>query len=168
MEPIVKNRLCEAPTAHFRFFLNRSTSCFVVSVLPQGPVDTNWEFMCNKLFDGWNWYVCDSHALDSASVLVTGEDGQISNRIDTVWKVMGWNRRWGKPMTYKVYTCHRFSPEAQNRTRIGLLSSRIMWLSGISGQQTHALISPRGSTIKLPWVCTVTSRSSSWYDLWSC
>ena len=50
----------------------------------------------------------------------------------------------------------------------GYLSVRIMWLSGISGHGVNSLISQWGSTIKSPWVCSVTSRYPSWYYLRCC
>ena len=40
-----------------------------------------------------------------------------------------------------------------------------MWLSGESGHGASSLISQWDSTIKSPWVCTVTSRYLSWHDL---
>ena len=41
-----------------------------------------------------------------------------------------------------------------------------MWLSRIAGQDAGSLVSQWGSTIKSPWVCTVTSRYPTPY--WAC
>ena len=50
--------------------------------------------------------------------------------------------------------------------RLGwLIIIRIMWLSWISGHDSGGLLSQWGSTIKSPWVHTVTSPYPSWYDI---
>ena len=38
-----------------------------------------------------------------------------------------------------------------------------MWLGGISGHGAGGLISQWGSSIKLPWLCTVTSQYQRWW-----
>ena len=40
---------------------------------------------------------------------------------------------------------------------------KIMWQSGIFGIGVGSLISSWGRTVKLPWVCTITSQYPSWY-----
>ena len=53
--------------------------------------------------------------------------------------------------------------------RTGWLSVKIMWLSGISGHGAGSMASQWGSTIKSPWMRTVTRWYLSWYDLiWCC
>ena len=75
-------------------------------------------------------------------------------RTSRVQSLVEWNqgfKNWYLSLPWHYY----------NRARTGWLSIRIMWLSGISGHGAGGLVSQLGSTIKLPWVSTVTSRYSS-------
>ena len=52
--------------------------------------------------------------------------------------------------------------------RTGWFNVRIMWLSETLHHHASGLVSKWSSTIKLPWVCTVTSWYPSWYDIRCC
>ena len=77
-------------------------------------------------------------------------------------------------MTYKIDTCRLlarcFTLLGYGIIRMGTgwLSLRMMWLSGIWGHGADSLASQWGSTIRSPWVRTVTSRYLSCYDLICC
>ena len=80
-----------------------------------------------------------------------------------IWTLQFSNPGWVKPITLKLILVTP-QPGTQNywdRTRTAWLSVRIMPLSGIAGHGASGLMFQWGSTIKSPWVCTLTSQHPS-------
>ena len=73
-----------------------------------------------------------------------------------------------KIVTYQIDTC-RFLTWHLEWIGLGKVAEYlVMWPGGILGHGALGLISLWGSTMKLPWVCTVTSWYRSWYDCRCC